>query len=98
MATPFISPRPSSTRTAFGEPPTGHRTGFSWDGPVAMRRGATATTTMDGPRRSICTPSVGTSGSFSMTRDEAIAILDLPREEAVAVVLALAEKAEKYDL
>lgn len=33
-----------------------------------------------------------------MTRDEAIAILDLPREEAVAVVLALAEKAEKYDL
>jgi hypothetical protein len=33
-----------------------------------------------------------------MTRDEALAILDLPREEAVAVVLALAEKAEKYDL
>lgn len=33
-----------------------------------------------------------------MTRDEVLTVLDLPREEAVAVVLALAEKAEKYDL
>lgn len=32
-----------------------------------------------------------------MTRDEAIAILDLQREEAIARILALAEKAEKYD-
>jgi len=32
-----------------------------------------------------------------MTRDEAIAILDLKREEAIAKILALAEKAEKYD-
>jgi len=32
-----------------------------------------------------------------MTRDEAIAILDLEREEAIARILALAEKAEKYD-
>jgi transposase len=32
-----------------------------------------------------------------MTRDEALAILDLEREEAVAIILALAEKAEKYD-
>ena len=32
-----------------------------------------------------------------MTRDEALAILDLEREQAVAVILALAEKAEKYD-
>lgn len=32
-----------------------------------------------------------------MTREEALAILDLPREEAVVVMLALAEKAEKYD-
>ena len=32
-----------------------------------------------------------------MTRDEAIAILDLKREEAIAMILALAEKAEKYD-
>jgi len=32
-----------------------------------------------------------------MTRDEALAILDLKRDEAVAIILALAEKAEKYD-
>ncbi len=32
-----------------------------------------------------------------MTRDEAIAILDLKREEAIVTILALAEKAEKYD-
>ncbi len=32
-----------------------------------------------------------------MTRDEAIAILNLEPEEAIAKILALAEKAEKYD-
>jgi transposase len=32
-----------------------------------------------------------------MTRDEAIAILDLKQEEAIVSILALAEKAEKYD-
>jgi len=32
-----------------------------------------------------------------MTRDEALAILDLEREEAIAIILVLAEKAEKYD-
>lgn len=32
-----------------------------------------------------------------MTRDEAIAILELEREAAIATLLALAEKAEKYD-
>jgi transposase len=32
-----------------------------------------------------------------MTRDEAIAILDLKRDEAIARILALADKAEKYD-
>ncbi len=32
-----------------------------------------------------------------MTRDEAIAILEMPRAEAVKIILALAEKAEKYD-
>jgi len=32
-----------------------------------------------------------------MTRDEALAILDLDREQAVGILLALAEKAEKYD-
>ena len=32
-----------------------------------------------------------------MTRDEAIAILALPKEKAVKVILALSEKAEKYD-
>lgn len=32
-----------------------------------------------------------------MTRGEAIAILDMPRSQAVKVILALAEKAEKYD-
>ena len=32
-----------------------------------------------------------------MTRDEALAILDLEREQAVEILLALAEKAEKYD-
>jgi hypothetical protein len=32
-----------------------------------------------------------------MTRDEALAILDLERDQAVAAILALAEKAEKYD-
>ncbi len=32
-----------------------------------------------------------------MTRDEALAILDLAREQAVVIILTLAEKAEKYD-
>jgi len=32
-----------------------------------------------------------------MTRDEAIAILALPQDKAVKVILALSEKAEKYD-
>lgn len=32
-----------------------------------------------------------------MTQDEALAILDLPREQSVRILLALAEKAEKYD-
>lgn len=32
-----------------------------------------------------------------MTRDAAIAILNLEREQAIATILALAAKAEKYD-
>lgn len=32
-----------------------------------------------------------------MTRDEAIAILDMDREDAIQAILILAEKAEKYD-
>lgn len=32
-----------------------------------------------------------------MTRDEAIAILEMPREKAIEVILVLADKAEKYD-
>lgn len=32
-----------------------------------------------------------------MTRDEAMAILDLPREEAICAIIALAEKSEKHD-
>jgi hypothetical protein len=32
-----------------------------------------------------------------MTRDEALSILDLPRSKAIDIILALAEKAEKYD-
>jgi len=32
-----------------------------------------------------------------MTKDEAIAILDTPRDKAVDAIMALAEKAEKYD-
>jgi hypothetical protein len=49
-------------------------------------------------RRYIFIPYVVISGgSFWMTRDEAIAILQLPIEEAVERILSLAEKAEKYD-
>lgn len=32
-----------------------------------------------------------------MTRDEAAAILDLPREQAIDAILGLAGKAEKFD-
>ena len=32
-----------------------------------------------------------------MTRDEAIAILEMDREDAIQAILLLAEKAEKYD-
>ena len=32
-----------------------------------------------------------------MTRDEAIAVLQLPPDKAIDTILALAEKAEKYD-
>jgi hypothetical protein len=33
-----------------------------------------------------------------MTRDEAISLLEMPREQAIEAILKLAEKAEKYDL
>jgi hypothetical protein len=36
-------------------------------------------------------------GCLKVTRDEAIAILQLPKDNAVDIILALAEKAEKYD-
>ena len=36
-------------------------------------------------------------GCLTMTRDEAQAILDKPRDEAVDIILALAEKADKYE-
>jgi transposase len=32
-----------------------------------------------------------------MTRDEAIAILEMDREDAIEIILVLAEKAGKYD-
>jgi len=32
-----------------------------------------------------------------MTRDEAIAVLRMPRDKAIAIILTLADKAEKYD-
>ena len=32
-----------------------------------------------------------------MTRDEAIAILEMPREQAIEVILCLAEKAQQFD-
>ena len=32
-----------------------------------------------------------------MTRDEAVAIVEKPANEAVEIILALADKAEKYD-
>ena len=32
-----------------------------------------------------------------MTRDEAAAILDLPRQQAIDAIMALAQKAEKFD-
>ena len=32
-----------------------------------------------------------------MTRDEAAAIVDLPREQAIDAILAIAKKAEKFD-
>ena len=32
-----------------------------------------------------------------MTRDKAIAILNLPEDRAIAIIIDLAEKAEKYD-
>ena len=32
-----------------------------------------------------------------MTRDEALAILDMERKQAVEVILILAQKAERYD-
>jgi len=36
-------------------------------------------------------------GFLSMTRDEAIAILEMVREDAIQIILTLAEKAQKYD-
>ena len=32
-----------------------------------------------------------------MTRDEAIAILNMPKEQAITYIISLADKAEKYD-
>jgi hypothetical protein len=53
---------------------------------------------MISPKLSTFIPCIVISGAFlSMTRDEAIAILEMPREKAVEIILALADKAEKYD-
>jgi len=47
---------------------------------------------------SICILSIGIFGGFlSMTRDEAIAILEMVREDTIQIILTLAEKAQKYD-
>jgi hypothetical protein len=51
-----------------------------------------------GQRLFTCIPCILTLGGIlPMSRDEAMAILRLPTDQAVDAILALAEKAEKYD-
>jgi hypothetical protein len=68
-----------------------------WAKPKAAPSGATAIIIMVSPKPSIFIPCIVNLKGCSMTRDEAIAIWEMPQEEAVEIILRLAEKAEKYD-
>ena len=71
-------------RSRFRGPVIRPPTGSMWARRRAAANGATATLIMASPKPSTSIPCIGTSGgSFSMTRDEALAILDLDREQAV---------------
>ena len=98
MAIPFIWLKPLLILHGFKEPVIRHPIGFVLAKPKGVQNGAISICIMANLRNSTCILSTETSGGFLlMTRDEAIAILEMDREDAIQAILILAEKAEKYD-
>src|SRR3972149_6814506 len=98
MVIPFILQRPLLTSAGVKAPATGLPIGSLWAKPKAAPRKAMPISITASQKPYAFIPCTVTSGGiFWMTRDEAKAILALPRDKAVQAILALAEKAEKYD-
>src|SRR3990170_4918866 len=98
-AIPFIWLKPLLILHGFKEPAIRQPIGFVLVRPREVQNGAIPIGIMASPRISICILSTEISGGFlPMTRDEAIAILDMDREDAIQAILILAGKAEKLVL
>src|SRR4030067_3321620 len=97
-AIPFIWLKPLLIPHGFKGYVIRHPIGFVLAKPKGVPNGAIPISIMDRLRTSTCILSTEISGGFlPMTRDEAIAILDMDREDAIQAILLLAEKAEKSD-
>src|SRR5574337_1047307 len=98
MAIPCIWLKPLLIPHGFKAPVIRQPIGFVLEKPKGMQNGAIRISIMDSLRNSTCILSTEISGGFLfMTRDEAIAILEMDREDAIQAILILAAKAEKYD-
>ena len=79
-------------------PATKQQIGIMWAKPRAAPKKEIIISITASQRRYTFIPCTVISGGIStVTRDEAIAILNKPIDEAVVQILALAEKADKYD-
>lgn len=97
-AIPFIWLKPLLIPYGFKEPVIRHPIGRVLAKPKGVQNGAISISIMANLRNCTCILSTEIfRGFLLMTRDEAIAILDMDREDAVQAILILAEKAEKYD-
>lgn len=98
MAILFIWLKPLLILHGFKEPVIRHPIGFELAKPNGVQNGAISICITANLRNSTCILSTETSGDFLlMTRDEAIAILEMDREDAIQAILILAGKAEKCD-
>lgn len=98
MAIPCIWLKPLLMPHGFKAPAIRQPIGCVLGKPGGMQNGAIRISIMDSRKNSTCILFREISGGFLfMTRDEAIAILEMDREDAIQAILSLAEKAENYD-
>jgi len=96
---PFIWLKPLLILHGFKEPAIRQPIGFVLVRPKGVQNGVIPISIMASLRNSTCILFTEISGGFlPMTRDEAIAILDMDREDAIQAILILAGKAEKLVL